>query len=124
MTRSCRCHSDALFVSAPTAVIDDAPRMTVPHAQQDPEQAIHALATTSDGWLAVGSMTEAGVPGHSTLWDVSIDGAFGPGQAIGRDITPELAFSAPNRPRWARYHARFGKFRARPGEAGAEVSVP
>ena len=67
-----------LFVSAPTAVIDDAPRMTVPHAQQDSEQAIHALTTTSDGWLAVGSMTEAGVPGHSTVWGVSMDGTFGP----------------------------------------------
>ncbi len=32
---------------------------------------------------------------------------------VGRDITPELAFFAPNRLRWVRYHARFGTFRAR-----------
>ena len=35
------------------------------------------------------------------------------GQVIGCDITPELAYSAPNRLHWVRYHARAGKFRAR-----------
>jgi hypothetical protein len=66
-----------LFPGAATAVFADTPTLMVPHAQQDAEMAVHALASTIDGWLAVGSTTFPKEHGEASVWNVTIDGTFG-----------------------------------------------
>jgi hypothetical protein len=80
--------SSFLFPGAPTAVFADAPTLMVPHAQQDAEMAVHALASTSDGWLAVGSTTFAKQHGEASVWNVAIDGTF---EEVTQLPTPDAA---------------------------------
>ena len=87
--------SAPLFSAPPTAVYADARTLMVPHAQQDPEMAIHALTATSSGWLAVGSTTVPGRSGTASVLDVGVDGAFGvPIQLPTPDDGPSVARSA------------------------------
>lgn len=85
----------SLFPAAPTAVFPDARMLMVPHSQQDPEMAIHALASTSSGWLAVGSTTDPGQHGVAAAWNVAMDGAFGAATRLPTpDATPSVARDA------------------------------
>ena len=85
----------SLFPTAPTAVFADARTLMVPHAQQHPEMAIHALASTSSGWLAVGSTTDPGQHGVASVWNVAMDGAFGTATQLPTpDAAPSVARGA------------------------------
>lgn len=55
----------------------DQPIVTVPVEEQEPEAAIHALASQGDGWLAAGSLTAPGDIGTAAVWDIDRDSSFG-----------------------------------------------
>ena len=83
-----------LYSAAPTAVFADAPVLMVPHVQQEPEKALHALASTSDGWLAVGSITYPGQHGAAAVWSVAMDATFGAATLLPATSTPGVARGA------------------------------
>lgn len=84
-----------LYAAAPTALFLDAPVLLVPHSQQDPETAIHALTATAGGWLAVGSTTNPGQHGAASVWTVAMDGTVGAPTALPTPTTaPSVARSA------------------------------
>ena len=84
-----------MYAAAPTARFPDAPVLMVPHPQQDPETAIHGLASMSAGWLAVGSTTNPGQHGAASVWNVAMDGTFGAATPLPTpDALPSVARAA------------------------------
>ncbi len=63
-----------------------------PAEVHDDEAAVHALAPTHDGWLAVGSVTQQPEVGVAAVWSVAPDGTFGEPAPLPRvDARPGIA---------------------------------
>jgi hypothetical protein len=87
--------STRLFATRPLQLLTDERTLSVPHSQQEPETAIHALTSTPGGWLAVGSTTQPGQPGAASVFDLAMDGTFSAATALPTpDAAPTVARGA------------------------------